>query len=68
MQKNGGKEKRELWGDVANKINGDFDGGMEQMWVGIERILRKQAGETNKEMTTLRAQTGRMVGSSRGKR
>ena len=45
----------------------DFDGGMKQMWVGIKRILGQQAGEADTGIATLRAQTGRMVSSSKFK-
>ena len=34
---------------------GDFDGEMNQMWVGIKRILGKQAGEADTGITTSRA-------------
>ena len=37
--------KKGIWKDVVNKTNGDFDGGMIQMWVGIKGMLGKQAGE-----------------------
>ena len=47
---------------------GDFDGEMNQMWVGIKRILGKQAGEADTGIATLRAQNGIMVSSSKGKR
>ena len=50
-------EKKEgLWKDVSHKRNEDFDGGMEQMWVGIKGILGQQAGEANTGVATLRAQ------------
>ena len=38
------------------------------MWVGIKRILGQQAGEADTEVATLRAQNGKMVSSSMGKR
>ena len=41
---------------------------MKQMWVGIKGILGKQAGEADTGISTLRAQNGQMVSSSKGKR
>lgn len=38
------------------------------MWAGIKGILGKEAGETDKGITTLRAQKGNMVSSSNGNR
>ena len=62
------KKKKGIWKDVVNKTNEDFDGGMKQMWVGIKGILGKQAGEADTGIATLRAQNGKMVSSSKGKR
>ena len=62
--------KKGIWKDVVNKTNGDFDGGMIQMWVGIKGMLLigKQAGEADTGIATLTAQNGKMVSSSNGKR
>ena len=38
------------------------------MWVGIQGILGQQAGEADTGIATLRAQNGKMVSSSKGKR
>ena len=57
-----------LWKDVMYKTNEDFDGGMKQLWVGTKGILRKQAGEADTGIATLRARNGKMVCSSKGKR
>ena len=61
-------EKKRLWKDVIHKTNEAFDGGMKQLWVGIKGILGQQAGEANTGVATSRAQSGKMVSSSRGKR
>ena len=39
----------------------------QKMWVGIKRILGKQAGEADTGKATLRAQNGKMASSSKGK-
>ena len=62
------EKKKALWKNVIYKTNEDFDGGMKQMWVGIKGILGQQAGEADTGMATLRAQCGKMVSSSKGKR
>ena len=54
--------------DVTSKINEDFDGGMKHMWVGIKGILGQQAREADAGIVTLRAQNGKLVSSSKGKR
>ena len=41
---------------------------MKQMWVGIQGILGKQAREADTVIATLRAQNGKTVTSSKGKR
>ena len=38
------------------------------MWVGIKEIMGNQAGKMGKGIATLRAQNGKMAGSSKGKR
>ena len=38
------------------------------MWIGIKGIMGNQAGKIDKAIATLRAQNGKMVGSSKGKR
>ena len=38
------------------------------MWVGIKGILGQQAGKTDTGIATLRAQNGKMVSRSKGKR
>ena len=38
------------------------------MWVGIKGMLGKQAGEADTVIATLRAQNGKIVSSSKGKR
>ena len=38
------------------------------MWVGIRGIISKRAGKTDKGIATLRANNGKIVSSSRGKR
>ena len=38
------------------------------MWVGIKGIMGNQAGKMDKGIATLRAQNGKMVSSSKGKR
>ena len=35
----------------------DFDGGRKHMWVGVKRILGKQAGEADTGIATLKAHT-----------
>ena len=62
------KKKEGIWKDVFIKTDEDFDGGMKQMWVGIKGILGKQAGEADTGIATLRAQNGKIVSSSQGKR
>ena len=54
--------------DVVNKTNEDFDSGMKQMRVGIKGIMGKQAGEADTGIATLRAQNGKTVSCSKGKR
>ena len=54
-------KKKGIWVDAVKK-NEDFERGMKQMWVGIKRILRNQAGEADM------GQTGKRVSSSRGER
>ena len=61
-------EKKGLWKDVVHKTNEDFDGVMKQMWVGIKGILGQQAGEADTGIATLRAQNGKMIGCSKGRR
>ena len=41
---------------------------MKQMWIGINGILGKYAGEADTGIATLRAQNSKMVSSSKGKR
>ena len=41
------KENRGIWEEVVQKTNGDFDGGMKQMWIGIEGIISKRVGKTD---------------------
>ena len=53
---------------VVNKTNEDFEGRMKQMWLGINGILGKRAGEADTGIATLRAQNGKIVSSSKGKR
>ena len=61
------KKKKGLWEEVVQKTNEDFEGGMKQMWVGIQGIVgKKRGGDT--EITTLRSAEGKMVSSSKGKR
>ena len=60
--------KKGIWKDVVIKTHKDFDGGTKQMWVGIQGIPGKQAGEADTGIATLRAQNGKMVTSSKGKR
>ena len=60
--------KKGLWKDVIHKTNEDFDGGMTQMWAGIKAVLGQQAGEADAGIATLRAHSGKMVCSSKGKR
>ena len=62
------KNKKGLWKQVINKMNEDFDGGMKQMRVGIKGILGQQAGKADTGIATLRAQNGKMVSRSKGKR
>ena len=38
------------------------------MWLGIKGILGQQAGQADAGIATLRAQTGKMVSSSKGER
>ena len=44
--------KKGLWIDVFYKTNQDFDGGMKQMWVGIQGILAQQASEADTGIAT----------------
>ena len=62
------KKRRGVWEDVVTKTNEDFDCGMKPMWVGIKGMIRKQAGKMDNGIATLRAQNGKMVSSSKGKR
>ena len=50
--------KKGTWKDVVNITNTDSDGGMKQTWLGIKRILGKQAGEADTGIAALRAQDG----------
>ena len=54
--------------NVLNKTNEDFEGEIKQMWVGINGRLSKTAGEDDTGISTLSAQNGKMVSSSKGKR
>ena len=60
--------KKGLWKYVIHQTNEGFDDGMKQMWVGIRGIPGQQAGEADTGIATLRAQDGKKVSSSRGKR
>ena len=62
------KKKKGLWTDEIHKANEDLDGGMKQMWVGMKEVLGQQADEAGRGIATLRAQNGKMVSSSKGKR
>ena len=64
------EKKKGIRKDVRNKTNEGFEGGLKQMWVGIQGIPGKQAREADSEITTLRAQNGKMGinSSSKGKR
>ena len=50
--------------DVVNKTNEKIEGGMKQVWVGIEGILSKRTREAD---TGIAAQNGKMISSSKGK-
>ena len=41
---------------------------MGQMWLGIKGIIGNRAGKIDNGIATLRAQNGKMVSSSKGKR
>ena len=62
------KKQKEIWKYVVNKSNEDFEGAMKQIWVGIEEVPGKQAGEADTGIATLRVHSGKMVSSSKGKR
>ena len=63
-----GENKKGIWDDAVNKTNGDFEGGVKQMCVGINGMLGKQAREADTGVAALRAKQGEMVSSSKGKR
>ena len=62
------EKKKGVWEDVVRKTIEDFDGGMKQMWFGIKGIAGNRAGKIDNGRATLRAQNGKMVSSSKGKR
>lgn len=61
------KEKK-VWEDVARNTGEDLNDGMNQMWVGIKRNMRNQAGRIDKGIATLGAQNGQIISSSKGER
>lgn len=46
----------------------NISGRMKQMWVGIEGMIRNQAGKLDNEIAKVRVQNGKMVRRSKGKR
>ena len=56
-------EKKGIYTDVVNKTKRYFDGGMKQMWVRINGIHGKQAGEAGTVIDSL-AHNGKMVSSN----
>ena len=61
-------EKKGIWEDVVRKTDEDYDGRMKQMWLGIKVIIGNRAGKIDNGIANLRAQNGKMVSSSKGKR
>ena len=61
-------DKKGIREDVVGKTNQDFDGGVKQMWRGIKGIIGNRAGKIDNGIATMRAQSGKMVSSSKGKR
>ena len=67
-KEDGREEEGRAWEDEVRKTNEYFDGGMKQMWLGIKGIIGNRAGKIDNGIATLRAQNGKMVSSSKGKR
>lgn len=53
---------------MVTRASRDADGGMEQTRVGMKERLSKQAGDTDEDMVTLRAQNSTLAGGSRGEK